>query len=116
MRDIALDVHVDFCEVAIAEAGAVRSAGRISTKPGELELFAQSLDPRARVALEVTGNAWAIKRIIEPHVAEVVVVRRPTPGSEGHGRRRTGLMPARWRGCWRPGSSTGCGCPIARPR
>jgi hypothetical protein len=40
VRDIALDVHIDFCEVAIAEAGEVRSAGRISTRPEELELFA----------------------------------------------------------------------------
>ena len=62
MRDIALDVYVDFCEVAMAEAGEVRSVGRISTRPEELELFAQSLDPRDRVALEVTGNAWAIRR------------------------------------------------------
>ena len=83
MRDIALDVHLDFCEVAIAEAGEVRSAGRISTKPEELELFAQSLDPRDRVALEVTGNAWAIKRIIEPQVAEVVVVSPTDTGIRG---------------------------------
>jgi len=26
------------------------------------------------VALEVTGNAWEIARILEPHVAQVVVV------------------------------------------
>jgi hypothetical protein len=64
VRDIALDVHIDFCEVAIAAGGRVRSAGRIATKPEELELFARSLDPADRVALEVTGNAWAIRRII----------------------------------------------------
>jgi hypothetical protein len=28
MRSIALDVHRDFCEVAIAEGGQVRLAGR----------------------------------------------------------------------------------------
>jgi len=33
VREIALDVRVDFCEVAIAEAGEVRSVGRISTRP-----------------------------------------------------------------------------------
>ena len=38
-----------------------------------------SCSPRAwtrddRVALEVTGNAWAIARILEPHVARVIVV------------------------------------------
>jgi transposase len=94
VRDIALDVHVDFCEVAIAEAGEVRSAGRISTKPEELELFAQSLDPRDRVALEVTGNAWAIKRIIEPHVAEVIVVSPTDTGIRG-ARAKTDRLDAR---------------------
>jgi transposase len=74
MRAIGLDVHLEFCEVAIAEDGEVRSAGRIETKPEQIELFAQSLDREDRVALEVTGNAWEIKRAIEPHVAEVVVV------------------------------------------
>jgi hypothetical protein len=32
-RAIGLDVHRDFCEVAICEAGVVRSAGRIETSP-----------------------------------------------------------------------------------
>src|SRR4051794_38167726 len=71
VRAIALDVHRDFCEVAIAEEGKVRSAGRIATRPEALELFAQSLTKDDRVALEVTGNAWEIARIIEPHVARV---------------------------------------------
>jgi transposase len=59
MRDIGLDVHRDFCEVAICEAGEIRSEGRIRTTPEDLELFAQSLGRDDRVALEVTGNAWA---------------------------------------------------------
>ena len=50
------------------------------------------------VALEVTGNAWAIARILEPHVARVIVVspsdtgirqvttwRRCAPGCAGSG-------------------------------
>ena len=74
MRAVALDVHRDFCEVAIVAEGRLRSAGRIETKPETLELFARSLDARDRVALEVTGNAWAIARILEPHVARVIVV------------------------------------------
>jgi transposase len=74
VRAIGLDVHLEFCEVAIAEDGKVRSAGRIETKPDQIELFAQSLGKEDRVALEVTGNAWEIKRLIEPHVAEVLVV------------------------------------------
>ena len=32
-RAIGLDVHLEFCEVAIAEAGVVRSTGRIETTP-----------------------------------------------------------------------------------
>jgi hypothetical protein len=74
VRAVALDVHRDFCEVAIVTEGRVRSAGRVAARPDVLELFAQSLDPRDWVALEVTGNAWAIARILEPHVARVIVV------------------------------------------
>jgi hypothetical protein len=43
VRAIGLDVHLEFCEVAIAEQGRVRSAGRIETKPEQIELFARSL-------------------------------------------------------------------------
>ena len=74
MRAIGLDVHLEFCEVAIWEQGELRSAGRIETRPEQIELFARSLGRGDRVALEVTGNAWEIKRLIEPHVAEVIVV------------------------------------------
>jgi transposase len=73
-RAIGLDVHRDFCEVAIVESGVVRSAGRIATTPEVLELFAGSLGRDDRVALEVTGSAWEVARILEPHVARVVVV------------------------------------------
>ena len=74
MRAVALDVHRDFCEVAVVEEGRLRSAGRIQTRPETLELFAQSLDAGDWVTLEVTGNAWAIARILEAHVARVIVV------------------------------------------
>ncbi len=73
MRFIGLDVHRDFCDVAIYEDGKVRSAGRIASSPEQLQLFAQSLGPDDRVALETTGNALSIARIIEPHVAAVLV-------------------------------------------
>src|SRR3954470_13046840 len=73
MRFVGLDVHRDFCEVAIAEGGEVRPAGRVQTEPAALELFAQSLGGDDEVALEATGNALEIARIIEPHVGRVVV-------------------------------------------
>ena len=73
MRFIALDVHRDFCEIAIAEAGEVRLAGRVKTEPEALELFARSLAASDRVALEASGNGLAIARIIEPHVDRVLL-------------------------------------------
>jgi transposase len=73
-RAIGLDVHRDFCEVAIAQDGEVRSSGRVDTTPERLELFGSSLHPRDRVALEVSGGAWEVARILERHVARVVVV------------------------------------------
>src|SRR6266511_299566 len=73
MRFIALDVHRDFCEVAIAENGLVRLAGRVETKPSALELFAGSLGADDQVALEATGNACAIARLLEPHVGRVAL-------------------------------------------
>jgi transposase len=73
MRFIALDVHRDFCEVAIVEGDQVRRAGRVETTPATLELFAQSLGADDEVVLEATGNAVAIARIIEPHVSRVVL-------------------------------------------
>lgn len=94
MRAIGLDVHLEFCEVAIAEGGELRSAGRIATKPEEIELFAQGLGASDRVALEVTGNAWEIKRLIEPHVAEVIVVSPTDTGIRG-ARAKTDRLDAR---------------------
>jgi transposase len=69
-----MDVHRDHCEVAIAEAGKVRSAGRVPTRPKVLEAFAASLDPNDEVVLEATFGAVAIAAIIKPHVKRVVVV------------------------------------------
>jgi hypothetical protein len=72
--------------VAIVEQAELRSGGRIETRPETLELFAQSLDVRDHVALEVTGNAWEIARILEPHVARGdrrLAVGHRYPPSEG---------------------------------
>jgi hypothetical protein len=73
MRAIGIDVHRDFCEVAVSEGGRLRSAGRVPSTPAELELLGASLSDDDEVVLEATGNALAIARIIEPHVARVVV-------------------------------------------
>ncbi len=73
MTAIGLDVHRDFCEIAICEQGKARSAGRVETTPEQLELLGQSLVPSDQVVLEATANALAIARILEPYVAKVVL-------------------------------------------
>lgn len=126
MRPIGLDVHRDLCEIAIAEGGATRSAGRIATRPEVLELFAQSLATRDQVVLEVTGNAGEIARIFEPHVARVVVVSSSDTGilpddlarSRRRAGRRSDVTPpecvhddGRVSREWAPnGASAGIGC------
>jgi transposase len=94
VRDIGLDVHRDFCEVAIAEDGELRSAGRVETTPEQLGLFAGSLGKHDRVALEVTGNAWEIAIILEPHVAQVLVVS-PSDTGIRQARAKTDRLDAR---------------------
>src|SRR5215216_1720994 len=73
-RPIGLDVHRDFCAVAICEDGQVRSGARVPSTPEGLQVLAQSLAKSDRVALEVTGSCWEVARILEPHVERVVVV------------------------------------------
>jgi transposase len=94
VRSIGLDVHRDFCEVAIAEDGKVRFAGRIVTRPEVLEVFAASLGADDQVALEVTGDAWEIARIVEPHVARVVGVS-PSDTGIRQARAKTDRLDAR---------------------
>jgi transposase len=72
-RCIGLDVHREFAQVAIWEAGVVRQVGQIATTPEALRLFADSLAPSDEVALEATGNMHAIARLLERRVARVVV-------------------------------------------
>lgn len=73
-RCIGMDVHRDFCEVAIWEAGEVTCAPRVASRPEQLQTLALQLRPSDRVAMEATGNALAIARIIGPHVAAVEIV------------------------------------------
>ena len=73
-RANGLDVHRDFCVVAICENGVVRSAGRVPSTPEGIKTLAESLLPTDRVALEVTGGCWEVARILEPHVQRAVVV------------------------------------------
>jgi transposase len=73
-RAIGLDVHRDFCVVAICEDGKVRSVGRVPSTPEGLGALAESLLPTDRVALEVTASCWEVSRLLEPFVDRVIVV------------------------------------------
>jgi transposase len=95
VRSFGLDVHRDFCEVAICEDGRVRSAGRIATSPEALQVFADSLAPTDQVALEATGNALRIARLLEPHVARVVVASTKDLKAISEARVKTDRLDAR---------------------
>src|ERR1700727_3636839 len=102
-RAIGLDVHRDFCVVAICEDGKVRSAGRVPSTPEGLRTLAESLLGSDRVALEVTGSCWEVARILEPHVDRVIVVS-PDDTGIANARAKTDRLDARalatllWRG------------------
>src|SRR3954449_6443811 len=116
VRFIGLDVHLDFCEVAICEAGRVRSGGRVATSPQGLAILADSLGPDDQVALEATGNALAIARRLEPHVARVVVATRTELRAITEAKVKTDRRDARTlarllaagllHGCWLPDEPT----------
>ena len=72
-RAIGLDVHRDFCVVAICEDGKTRSAGRVPSTPEGIKTLGESLLVSDRVALEVTGSCWEVARLLEPLVQRVVV-------------------------------------------
>jgi transposase len=95
MRYAALDVHRDFCEAALAEEGQPRSGGRIPTDPAALAQWARQLGPSAVVTLEATGNALAIARAIEPHVARVVLANPKAVRAALTGRAKTDRIDAR---------------------
>ena len=101
-RAIGLDVHRDFCVVAICEDGKVRSGGRVPSTPEGLRLLAESLLPTDRVALEVTASCWEVSRILEPFVDRVIVVS-PDDTGIASARAKTDKLDARALAslCWK---------------
>jgi transposase len=95
MRYLGLDVHQTFCEVAIRDGTKTYSAGRVATGRDSLERFAASLDPHDEVALEATGPAMEIARILAPHVARVVVANAQEVRAISHARVKSDRFDAR---------------------
>lgn len=95
MRQVALDVHQGFCEVAVREDGKTCSVGRVRTDRGELGLFAQSLCATDEVVMEATGPAMEIARVLEGHVARVVVANAQDVRAISHARVKSDRFDAR---------------------
>jgi transposase len=95
VRAFGLDVHRDFCEVAIAERGRIRSGGRIRTRVEALELFAQSLVATDVVALEATSGADRIVSVLQAHGVRVVVANTRKLRSISEAKAKTDRLDAR---------------------
>jgi transposase len=95
MRWIGLDVHRDFCEVAIADEETMRSAGRVPTRVASLELFAQSLAASDVVALEATTGADRIVSLLQAHGIRVVVANTRKLKGLSEARAKTDRLDAR---------------------
>lgn len=95
MRSIGIDAHRDFCEVAVCERGQVRGAGRVPTRVASLTEFAASLDADDQVAIEATQGAAAIRRLLEPHVARILVVDSRKAAALAQARAKTDRLDAR---------------------
>jgi transposase len=101
-RAIGLDVHRDFCVIAICDSGVVRSGGRVPSTPEGLELLIESLLPSDRVALEVTASCWEVSRLLGPHVDRVIVVS-PDDTGIANARAKTDKLDAKTLAvlCWK---------------
>jgi transposase len=95
MRWFGLDVHRDFCEVAVADEEGVRSAGRIATRTPTLELFAQSLAAGDVVALEATTGADRIVAMLGRYGIRVVVANTRKLRSITEAKAKTDRLDAR---------------------
>src|SRR6266545_265122 len=95
VRGFGLDVHRDFCEVAVAEGGTIRSAGRIATRVDSLALFAQSLVASDVVALEATTGADKIVSLLQAHGIRVVVANTRKLKSISEAKAKTDRLDAR---------------------
>jgi hypothetical protein len=111
-RCFGLDVHRDFAQVAIWEDGEVRQAGTFATTPQEVRAFADSLGPRDEVALEATGNTWAIATVLQCRAGRVVVSNPAKTRAIAEAKVKTDLLTE-----LSPGSFEGsarCPCRLAR--
>ncbi len=87
MRFFGIDVHLEFCEVAVAEGGKVSQVGRIASTPEAIREFARGLGGEDQVVLDASGSVMAIARILrESNVGRVVVSNAAQTRAISHAR------------------------------
>jgi Transposase len=87
VRFFGLDVHLDFCEVAVAEGGGVSRVGRIASAPGAIREFACDLTGEDQVVLEASCGAMMIARLLgESDVGQVMVCNAAETRAISHAR------------------------------
>lgn len=73
-RFFGVDVHLEFCEIAVCQGGKVSRLGRIASTPEGVGEFAVGLGSEDQVALDASGGVMAIARILrQSSVGRVVV-------------------------------------------
>jgi transposase len=93
-RAIGLDLHREFCEIAICESGQTYGGGRVKMTAEGIETLAGSLEPTDRVVMEVSSSAWEVARRLEGRCERVVVVS-PDDTGIAHARAKTDKIDAR---------------------
>jgi transposase len=87
VRFFGIDVHLEFCEVAVAEGGKVSQVGRIASTPGAIREFARGLGGEDQVVLDASGSVMAIARIVrESNVGRVIVSNAAQTRAISHAR------------------------------
>jgi transposase len=87
VRFFGLDVHLDFCEVAVAEDGQVSRVGRIASTPEAIREFAGALGGDDQVVLEASCGAMMIARLLrESRIGRVVVSNAADARAISHAR------------------------------
>jgi hypothetical protein len=74
-----MDIHRTFAEVVFWEPGQLHPARRVDMTRAGLEGFGRTLSKEDEVVVEAAGNAMAVVRALEPHVARVIVANLLQP-------------------------------------
>ena len=115
-RCIGLDVHREFAQVAIWQGGLVTQAGRFATTPEGVRAFAEGLGPADEVALEATGNTWAIATLLASRAGRVVVSNPVKTRAIAEAKVKTRSTRKSWRSCWPRTTCRRCGGRTRPPR